>query len=703
DALGWHEGARQHFRYWASRQNTDPIPAQLPPADEDSNLARSELALHSNGDLSNSHYDMNLVYLDALFRHLRWTGDVELARELWPVIERHLAWERRLFRREFGPENLPLYEAYAAIWASDDLEYHGGGTTHASAYNYFHHREAAGLARILGRDAQPYRDEADAIARGMRQHLWLPERGAFGEFKDLLGLQRVHPSAALWTFYHTMDSGLPTATEAFHMTQALDRDLPWLPVQGPGVPPEQQWSVPATTNWMPYSWSINNVVMGECVHTALGYWQAGRPDDAFRLMKSALLASMFMGICPGNVGSMNYLDVYRRESQRDFADGAGVTARALIEGLFGVKPDLLAGRLRFTPGFPAPWDRARLLHPDITVNYVRHENVETFRLEPHFGTALSFEMELPRRFAEVERVTVNQAEVTWQSLDEAIEARRIAITAPAANQYEIVVTWRGSFLTSRSEVDQNKAGAEFVTPQAPTGALEPIDLGSHFNDRVTQIFRNDYRSPRSPYVSLAIPKQGIGAWAGGVKKTATIDDSGLRARAAAEGALRLSNGVTFVTTSHVDEPNVLFTSRWDNYPKERTVALRGHAQQVWLLMAGSTNWMQSRIDNGEVIVTYTDGSVARLALENPTNWWPIEQDYLSDDFAFRRGPAAPLRVQLKTGRDYVPGDIGGPIDGGSATVLSLPLEPTKELRSLTLRTLSNEVVIGLMAVTLERP
>ncbi len=37
-----------------------------------------------------------------------------------------------------------------------------------------------------------------------------------------------------------------------------------------------------------------------------------------------------------------------------------------------------------------------------------------------------------------------------------------------------------------------------------------------------------------------------------------------------------------------------------------------------------------------------------------------------------------------------------------ATVLSLSLDLGKELRSLTARTLANEVVIGLMAATLER-
>jgi hypothetical protein len=35
------------------------------------------------------------------------------------------------------------------------------------------------------------------------------------------------------------------------------------------------------------------------------------------------------------------------------------------------------------------------------------------------------------------------------------------------------------------------------------------------------------------------------------------------------------------------------------------------------MMAGSTNPMQSRIDNGLVIATYRDGSTDTLHLENP--------------------------------------------------------------------------------------
>ena len=45
--------------------------------------------------------------------------------------------------------------------------------------------------------------------------------------------------------------------------------------------------------------------------------QGGHSDGAYALAKGSVLASMYMGISPGNVGTMNLLDVYRRESQRD--------------------------------------------------------------------------------------------------------------------------------------------------------------------------------------------------------------------------------------------------------------------------------------------------------------------------------------------------------------------------------------------------
>ena len=302
DELGWHDRTAAHFAGFAKNQNVSPIPATIPPPDEQFNLARSEAAIHSNGDMSKNHYDMNLVAVDAFFRHLLWTGDTNYAAQMWPVIERHLAWERRLFRREFGPDKLPLYEAYAAIWASDDLNYNGGGTAHASAYNYFANNMAARVAKILGKDPAPYETEADLILRGMNKYLWLADEGNFAESKDLLGLQLVHPNSGLWTFYHTIDSEVPTPLQAWQMSRWIDNNIAHIPIGGPNVPDENLFTLPETS-WMPYQWSLNNVVMAEAAHTSLGFWQANRPETAFRLFKGELLDSMFLGLCPGNVGA----------------------------------------------------------------------------------------------------------------------------------------------------------------------------------------------------------------------------------------------------------------------------------------------------------------------------------------------------------------------------------------------------------------
>src|SRR5262249_52168270 len=124
--------------------------------------------------------------------------------------------------------------------------------------------------------------------------------------------------------------------------------------------------------------------------------------------------------------------------------------------------------------------------------------------------------------------------------------------------------------------------------------LETVNLTAFFNDKVTQIFRNEYRSPRSPFASLATPKHGIGGWC---EPNASFDvnDSGLRALAAQNsGKIILPNGLPFATPAGDGMSNIIFTSQWDNYPHEMSVPLSGKSSHVFLLMAGSTGAMQSR-------------------------------------------------------------------------------------------------------------
>jgi hypothetical protein len=255
---------------------------------------------------------------------------------------------------------------------------------------------------------------------------------------------------------------------------------------------------------------------------------------------------------------------------------------------------------------------------------------------------------------------------------------------------------------------------------------EVVNIDNQLNDKVTQIFKNEYLAPRSPYTTLQTPTQGIGEWTHPLT-TASIDDSGLR-KASVNEIFNTPMGISFRTASLPETKNIAFTSLWNNYPASVTVPLTGKASHAYLLMAGSTNHMQSRFTNGVVRVWYTDGTSDSLLLVNPQTWCPIEQDYYEDGFAFNMQAPRPYRVFLKTGAvsremmttkekqptdttkrnggDYTETPVspasGREIDGGAAVILDLPLNRSKQLKQLTLETRANEVVIGLMGVTLMR-
>lgn len=360
DVLGWHDRARTHFNAYAASQVTE-VPNTLPHPAQDSalHLARSVkkwgTPQYSNGYICRNphrnnqmhHYDMNLCYIDELLWHFKWTGDLDYVRQMWPVITRHLAWEKL----NYDPDNDGLYDAYACIWASDALYYNSGGVTHSSAYNYRANKTAAQLAEKIGEDPTPYRNEAEKILKAMNERLWLPGKGHWAEYQDFMGHKRVHESAAVWTIYHAIDSETANPFQAYQATRYIDTAIPHIPVTAHGLK-ENGYATIATTNWLPYSWSVNNIAFAEVMHTALSYFQAGRAEAGYKLLKSSVLDGMYLGDSPGNFGQISFYDAARGECYRDFGDPIGVASRVLIQGLFGILPDALNQQIILRPGFP---------------------------------------------------------------------------------------------------------------------------------------------------------------------------------------------------------------------------------------------------------------------------------------------------------------------------------------------------------------
>lgn len=749
DALGWHDRARTHFNAYAASQVTE-VPNTIPHPAQDSTLAlaRSEkkwgTPQYSNGYICRNprrndqmhHYDMNLCYIDELLWHFNWTGDLEYVRRMWPVLTRHLAWEKR----NYDPDNDGLYDAYACIWASDALYYNSGAVTHSSAYNYRSNRLAAMIAEKIGEDPAPYREEADRILKALNARLWIPERGHWAEFQDFMGHKRLHTSPGVWTIYHALDSDIADPFQAYLATSYVDREIPHIPVCGDGLKDEGYATI-STTNWLPYSWSINNVAFAEVMHTALAYFQAGRADAGFHLLKSSVLDGMYLGESPGNFGQISFYDAARGECYRDFGDPIGVASRVLIQGLYGILPDAMNGRLLVKPGLPSSWPFASLHTPDIDFDFKHaNETATSYAIIHRLPAVRTLELQFLAQHSEVAKLTVNGKPATWTLVENSISRPVLSVVVPASSdeKVEINIEWGGEVLGSptKSQIEAVSAEAPvcFVPMQQgdmkwwvpvdnPLSAdkddsiqfsafakvnsskCEPVVMDEQFNSAVTDIFRNEYLSPRSPYTTLQIPKQGIGEWCHPLH-TVDIDDSGLRS-SVQKGVLNTKLGVPFRTPA--EGQNIAFTSLWDNYPDSLTVSLKGKASRAYLLMAGSTNHMQCHIDNGLIRVYYKDGTCDKVALRNPDNWAPIEHIFFEDGLAFNRHVPALYRLRLKTGEisNNFGEELGFPgasreLDGGAAILLEMPLNPDKKLSHLVLETLSNDVVIGLMGITLQR-
>ncbi|MDE7407969.1 MAG: DUF4450 domain-containing protein, partial [Muribaculaceae bacterium] len=355
--------------------------------------------------------------------------------------------------------------------------------------------------------------------------------------------------------------------------------------------------------------------------------------------------------------------------------------------------------------------------------YTRHEMTDRYDLSLHMEQFDSITFRLPARYSDINSVKVNGHDTAWSLISESIDMPRISVTVPATASSTLEVSWAGepintatatatgtertgfhkvrqgrmTWWVENSAEHQASKPAPYYYGLAYTNNSEaeysPVDMSSVFNASVTDIFRNRYLSPRSPYTTLQQPVQGIGEWCHPLD-SAVIDDSFIRSTG---GRYITPAGIPFSTPSQ--GYNVAYTSLYDNYPNSISINLDGKAKALHLMLAGSTNHMQCHMINALVRVEYADGTTTTMPLVPPINWCPIEQDYYADGKAFKIEYNRPQRLALQSGilsdnleRDLgISGVYGRRIPGGAATLLRMPVADSKELKSVTLTTYANEV------------
>jgi len=146
--------------------------------------------------------------------------------------------------------------------------------------------------------------------------------------------------------------------------------------------------------------------------------------------------------------------------------------------------------------------------------------------------------------------------------------------------------------------------------------------------------------------------------------------------------------------------NIGFVSLWDNFPESILLPVGKSAKTAVVHLCGTTNPMQCGVENVQLTFRYADGTEESVGLRNPDEFWSLcelacaptangqgtnnDYSYETDGFCLPEIP--PETIQLGANCRSV--------------VVRWALREGTLLESIRLTALSQEIVIGLMGVTL---
>ena len=730
-AYGWHERVKTQARSCLAKQITESKKTQ-PEADVKCGLSCQSLnsRLFGKGRVDVYHpwhYDMQTQFFDQLIHAWRWTGDAELEKMLRPALELHLEYIHDCF----DPDDDGLYESYANTWPTDDQWYNGAGTAEETAYAYSAHQAAMEMARRAGDDAAVKRHAARLakIRKNFLDKLWIPAKEHVGAYVEQGGLQRVHEDCWLYAIFCPIDAGMLTSEQAvrsLHYTEwGLQREK--MPYGG-----ERCWP----SNWVPSIWSLREMWPGDNYHLALAYFQTGLADDGWTVLRGTFPHLMFFGPVPADFGYTC--------GGTDFNDCASMFCRTVVEGLFGYRPDYPNGVVTIAPQFPSAWDHASLKSPDFSLTFRNNQ----YRVE--IAKPAVLDLRLPVRAKRVTGVKVNGQAVRWElqpgygcselrirvpacqtatveiaSAEPLPPAAAVALEAtvgdalalppipdtkllehsafPVTAGYHLVdalvqvgdAKQRRLFKIKLNDPVGDAARTEKVDVKVPADARwSAVNMAGQFNGDIREIFTQKYLSPRPQTCSLRLASDGYSTWQMMLDpkhKTPVVDLAAVPKLLGQDRQLSTPQGVPFAWAD--GSRNTAFTSLWDNWPRQVTVPVNKQGDAVWFLVCGFTPPMQGRITNARLRMTYADGTAEILELVPPLNFWSLcpfgeaDYNYKRDAFALPKEP--PPQVQL--GKNC------------RAMVYGWKLRPGAVLKDVTLETLSQEVIIGLLGVSVMNP
>lgn len=696
---------------------------------------------------NDSRYNMGEVLVDALLHYWLFTGDTAFFEEEgYDFVAGHLKFQENYIK----VPGKALYENFLNAWNTDNKWSNGGPGSIATAYTWRAYAVMAQLATVLGKkeDALHYQKRADEIKKEMKEVLWDEAGGVYGEYRDLFGKERLHTAPDLSSVYTPIDVGMTDRMEGCQMLHYVDWAIDAIQMDGA----EFKYS----SNWLPEFYSSYGLYAQETLNLALAYFQAGQPQKGFAAYAACLIPLM-KGKGAGPGASAHTMDKELENTGHiDFTDTSSMHIRAVVEGLFGIWKNSACKRLVIRPGFPKDWKQAEISMKGIGYRYEQIEGRDCFTITSE--EALTVEMHLPLRGKMPESVTIDGKEVPFTVTEELCFAGNVEKSSSISVEWseeESLRVWgpEEGMVGEAYTVSTNGELLEILDPQkileessrvvlrlgkksgrhmlftkvkkgnavavlpvylyirekeaeSQTNGGEqqytPVDLKGYVNQNLRFLHAKEYDITWQGQTHYRLPKfyfcrdtertvtaSGRSWWEDLSRGKNGVPDELKLPKA---GGLYVTKaGIPFnITVEGEEGRNAVFTSLYDQFPDSVEIPVGQRGSGMAFLLAVSTNNMQSRIENARITVEFQDGTEKILSLSNPENIddWLCYQAARTNDWD-----------SYETAKPYAQsGQIEWLSQKAHANLLTLKWGTEKEICRLKLECLSNEVLVGLLAV-----
>ena len=682
-----------------------------------------------NGNAPSYHpYNMQECFMDMLLYYIEWSGDLELAEKYYDDLCSMVEFERRAF----DPDDDGLYQNLLNTWISDGHNYNGAGCAQSSAYNYRANLVLSKIAKKLGRNGEAYEKQAEKIRKALNEKLWLANDGVIAEALDTVGNCLIHPSVELPTVYHVIDSDMIDSLRAYRTLKFTENHIQNI------VTPGSDGRLCYSSNWLPKQYSTCGIFPNENAHLALAYYQIGLKEEAKKLL-DGIADCHFTGQTPGDAPHVQSAKCACDLGDRDFSDVSSTYLRLIVEGLFGIRINHLDNCMKIAPGFPAEWDHASLTLKDISLQYNRQGNTEIFTV--HSDRTETKQFRIPMRSANIDAVLLDGEPISYEVVaapnnsflmievnkagrfqlrvmhgskpiptvaapETGIVGSRLAFEVKGAKLVEVCdvsealenITVVGNkvyatakdapgdhtlFLRAVSGEYNAWLAADYVilaeeTPEIPLEEkpFYPVDISRFFNCSMTRIHEQAYTSPRPAGYSMGVFQNGRTRhnWNHYGREVTYVDDSMLRNSG---GTVHTPSGIPFTTPA--ENENVACVSIYDVFPTDITVPLSGKGQEIAVLYVTSAYCMHSYVENARITVTYADGTSTVQKLIYPLNvddWLTAAMTTEAESFYFS--------------------------NFNHATAQRVRIDPDKELASIKIEAVANELIMGVAGISISR-